>query len=246
MSLAKQALRWPLTRAVLGLGLRVYRYILFGSLRFDHDERLHALLRSEEPVLFAVWHQDFVWTLGYLSRFNPRRRTFALASASRDGGLATAAAMSMGYQRPIRGSSARGGRRALLALHRLLRRERDASLVIVCDGPRPPARHLQPGIVHLAQSTGRPIWLLRTSYAKAWVLKRTWAQFLFIHPFSRAAVRAVGPIHVPRDLDRATFETTRASIERRFNELAGDTDLLMDDSPRPAHRPPRDRHAARH
>ncbi|MFV1959137.1 MAG: DUF374 domain-containing protein, partial [Planctomycetota bacterium] len=143
--------------------IRVYRWWIFGGFLFRHDWRLLALLRTRRPAIFACWHQDFPFTLGYLSRFHPRRKTVVLASASRDGGLASAAARGVGYRRAVRGASARRGAAALLELRRLLRRG-DLSVAVVCDGPRPPARRLQPGVLHLARATGHPLWLLRTSY----------------------------------------------------------------------------------
>jgi len=112
----------------------------------------------------------------------------------------------------------------LLALTRLLLRDEHASVVVVCDGPRPPARELKPGILHLAQTSGLPIWLLRTSYRHVWVLERTWARFHVPLPFTRGVVLADGPIHVPADLDRAGLERLRVQVEARLNDLADRAD----------------------
>jgi lysophospholipid acyltransferase (LPLAT)-like uncharacterized protein len=172
-----------------------------------------------------VWHQDVLYTVGYLSRWNPRRRSYVLASPSRDGGLAAAAAEAVGY-RTVRGSSAAGGGRALLALHRLLAEGR-SSCTVVCDGPRPPARELKPGILHLARETGLPIWLVRTSYRPARVLEKTWARFVIPRPTSRAVVLADGPILVPPDTDREALERLREAVEARLNRLADRADALV-------------------
>lgn len=214
------------THVLVQLLLRLYRWFVFGTFLLRHDPRLMRLLRSREPAILAVWHQDFVYTLGYLSRWNPRRKTYPLASASRDGGLAAAAAEGMGYRRAIRGSSARGGPKALLALTRLLQRDPRASVVIVCDGPRPPARELKPGVLHLAQSSGRPIWLVRTSYSNTKVLRRSWAHFHIPIPFARGVSLADGPIRVAPDLDREDLEALRAELESRLNALADRADAL--------------------
>ena len=218
MSLEKKIFASRAFGTFLGVVLRAYRFLLYGGLRFDHDPLFHRLLRSRERVIYAVWHQDFVYTLGYVSRFNARRPTWVLASASRDGGMAVAAASAMGYRGAVRGSSARGGAAALLGLHRLAKRV-DASIAVVCDGPRPPARRLTPGVLHLARDTGLPIWLVRTSYAPVRTLERTWARFQIPHMFGRAAVRVDGPIHVPRDADRRDLEVRREDLERRLNAL---------------------------
>jgi hypothetical protein len=227
MASAKRFWRHSLTHALVVSFLRWYRWFVFGTFLLRHDRRLLRILRSREPVIFAVWHQDFVYTFGFLSRWNPRRKTYPLASASRDGTLATVAAEGMGYRRAIRGSSARGGRKALLQLTRLLRADPVASVAVVCDGPRPPARVLKPGVLHLAQTSGRPIWLVRTSYSITKVLERTWAQFHVALPFSRVAVMADGPIVVPSDLDRAGLEALRQEVEERLNDLADRADAAV-------------------
>ena len=156
-----------------------------------------------------MWHQDFVHTLGYLSLYNVRRPTHVLASASRDGGLAIAAAEGVGFRRAVRGSSARGGAGALLKLHRMAKTGR-TSFAVVCDGPRPPARVLKPGVLHLARDSGLPLWLVRTSYRPVKVLSRSWAAFHLPRLGARAVCLADGPIHVPPDLDRVGLERVRA------------------------------------
>ncbi len=227
MSLAKRLLVSPLTPAFLNLALRAYRTAMFGSFLPDHDPRLLALLRTRQPVILAAWHQDFIHTLGYLSAWNSRRKTYVLASASRDGGLATTAALAMGYQRPIRGSTSRGGLRALLAMTKLLRKEAHASMAIVCDGPRPPARELKVGIVHLARATGRPIWLVRTAFSKRVILERSWAQFHLPLPFCRAVCRSAGPFYVAPDADRDEVERIRQELEARLNALADEAEARI-------------------
>lgn len=214
-------------RAVLVLAMRWFRWFGFGTALLGHDPRLLALLRSDEPAIFGVWHQDFHNTLGYISRWNARRRTYPLASASRDGTLAAVVAEGMGYRKAVLGSSARGGHKALLALTRIVKTEPDASVAVVVDGPRPPARELKPGILHLAQASGKPIWLVRSSYSHTKVLDRTWARFHLAIPGSRGVILADGPIHVPANLDRAGLEAMRVDLERRLNDLADRADRAV-------------------
>ena len=130
----------------------------------------------------------------------------------------------MGFRRAIRGSSARGGGKALLQMTRLLQRDRQSSVAVVCDGPRPPARVLKPGILHLAQKSGLPIWLVRVSSAKPYVLRKSWAQFQIPGVFSHCVALTDGPIHVPPNLSREGLETLRVEVERRLNDLADRTD----------------------
>jgi len=222
----KRVLTWPLTLVVLqGLGTLYRAFVLAAVLR-RIDPRLREFLQGSEPAIFAAWHQDFALAFGWLSRTGRRRPLYALASASRDGGIATALARAVGFRGLVRGSSARGGTRALLGLHRLLRLRADASLGVVCDGPRPPARVLKPGILHLARETGRPIWLLCVGMSPRIELARSWARFRFPRPTTRAVVLGEGPIRVAPDLDREGLEAVRAGLEARFRALGERADLL--------------------
>lgn len=215
-----------LAQALMRPVMRGWRTLQFAGSRMRHDPALLALLRTRTPVLFAVWHQDFLHTCGYLSRWNGRRPTQVLASASRDGALMAAAAQAVGYRGAVRGSTSRGGAQALRGLARLAS-DGSTSILVVCDGPRPPARVLQPGLLHVARESGLPIWLLRTSWRPARVLERSWARFVLPSPFARGVALGDGPIHVPPDLDRAGLERLRGTVEARLNALAARADALV-------------------
>jgi lysophospholipid acyltransferase (LPLAT)-like uncharacterized protein len=224
-TLVKTFLASRTARVLTAAFTRVYRVLFLGTFAFRHDPRLVAFLRTSEPALFGVWHQDFVHSIAYLSRWNRSRPSYVLASASRDGTIAAVAAETIGYRGAVRGSSARGGAAALLGLHRLVA-ERRCSVAVVCDGPRPPPRQMRPGLIHLARESGLPIWLVRTSFSPRWVLNRSWARF-FLPPFgARTVVLADGPISVPADLDREGIEAMRGDLERRLNDLAERADAL--------------------
>ena len=98
---------------------------------------------------------------------------------------------------------------------------------MVVDGPRPPARVLKPGILHVAQVSGLPIWLVRSSYSRTKVLERTWAKFHIAIPMSRGVILADGPIHVPANLGREGFEALRVEVEQRLNDLADRADRAV-------------------
>lgn len=225
-ALGKRLLASRTAQAAVGMLVRAWRPLHFGGLRIQHDARLLAFLRGREPAVFACWHQDFFWTVGYLSRFARHRPTRVLASASRDGGLMAAAAQAAGFRGAIRGSSARGGAGALRELRRAAAGGRE-SIVIVCDGPRPPAFVLQPGALDVAGRSGLPLWLVRTSYRPPVVLRRTWARFVLVPPWCEAVVRADGPLHLPQGMDRDTLEAQRLRLEARLRGLAREADAAL-------------------
>jgi lysophospholipid acyltransferase (LPLAT)-like uncharacterized protein len=225
-SLGKRLLGGPFARAAVGALSRAYRAVFYGGSRLLVDPGLRRLVRSREPVVFVCWHQDFVWTVGWLSRFCRRRRSHVLASASRDGGLAAASAEALGFREAVRGSSAARGAVALRRLESIATGNRPTSVVVVGDGPRPPARELKPGALHLAREAGLPVWLVRTAFAPPRRLLRSWAQFDFPPPWRAGVVVADGPIEVPAGLDRDGLERLRAALQARLDRLAERADAL--------------------
>jgi len=76
-----------------------------------------------------------------------------MVSASKDGGLLARVLEQYGVQ-PVRGSTSRRGRQALLELTTWA--ERGYDLAITPDGPRGPCYVIQEGVTSLAQLTGLP------------------------------------------------------------------------------------------
>lgn len=230
MALYKDLFASRAMAAFLRPAMRLWRALQLGGTVVRHDPALHRLLRSTEPAIFAMWHQDFLHTCGYLSRYTAHRPTRVLASASRDGGMMAAAAQAVGFAGAVRGSSAKGGSQALRALRRIAA-ARTESLLVVCDGPRPPARVLKPGVLHLAGASGLPLWLVRTSWRPAYVFRRSWARFVLPSLWTRCVVRADGPLHVPPDLPREALEALRVEVEQRLNRLAEAADAAVGVAP---------------
>ena len=111
-----------------------------------------------EPVIFCVWHNRLALTMkayyDYVSKRNRRTGMAAMVSASKDGAFLAAILQAFKVQ-PVRGSSSRRGRQALLELTTWA--ERGYDLAITPDGPRGPCYLVQEGVMSLAQITGLPI-----------------------------------------------------------------------------------------
>jgi lysophospholipid acyltransferase (LPLAT)-like uncharacterized protein len=98
----------------------------------------------------------------------------------------------------VRGSSSRGGAKALIGLRRQL--EKDNSVAFTIDGPRGPKYVAKPGPVLLSRASGLPMAAFYVAISDAWVLN-TWDAFLIPKPFSKALVRVSAKIQVPADAD---------------------------------------------
>jgi lysophospholipid acyltransferase (LPLAT)-like uncharacterized protein len=115
----------------------------------------------------------------------------------------------------VRGSSSKHGRSAALAA---MRKSEDAriDLTITPDGPRGPVYRVQPGILRLAQATGRPIVAIDNRIA--WKIElKSWDKFQIPLPFSRCDLSTAEMIRVPENAD----EEELTEIARRLEEALG-------------------------
>jgi lysophospholipid acyltransferase (LPLAT)-like uncharacterized protein len=90
--------------------------------------------------------------------------------------------------------------------------------VVTPDGPRGPRYQVHPGILRLAQATGRPIIGVTTHVRWKRVLK-SWDRFQVPLPFSRCELISSEPIFVPPE---ATEEDLAKLAARVAEALGGD------------------------
>ena len=113
-------------------------------------EHYGALEQAGQPPIFAFWHGRILAA----TYFWRRRGIVVMTSANFDGEWIARIIERFGYG-TARGSTSRDGRRALAQLRRDMQAGRPAAFTV--DGPRGPARSVQPGAVWLARLTGQPI-----------------------------------------------------------------------------------------
>jgi len=135
-----------------------------------------------------------------------------MVSASKDGALLVAILNLFNVQ-PVRGSSSRRGRQALLELKTWA--ERGYDLAITPDGPRGPCYSVQDGIVSLAQVTGFAI--IPVSFTIGWKIRaKSWDRFQIPLPFSQCEVMFGKPMIVPREATDVEREKLRQLLESRL------------------------------
>ena len=124
---------------------------------------------------------------------------------------------------PVRGSSSRGGSRALQEIKKLARKGFNIGHIV--DGPRGPFSVVKPGLLRIAQASGLPIIPTITSSPRPFVFN-SWDRFMVPRPFSRVIIRFGRPIFVPEGLSPEEFEATRQVIETNMKQLYTRTDEL--------------------
>ena len=123
-----------------------------------------------------------------------------------------------------RGSTSRGGRRALLQLKRVMAEGKSAGFAV--DGPRGPARTVQPGAVWLAKLTGNPIVPFHMEASSSWTLN-SWDRTQIPKPFCTVAVSVGRPIEVHEGADDAAIEAKRSEVEAALQSLERRTVALL-------------------
>jgi lysophospholipid acyltransferase (LPLAT)-like uncharacterized protein len=184
------------------------------------DAALCAVLPG--PVIFCTWHNRLALAMSANGDFVrekwPSAGLCAMISASRDGAFFASLVEPFGVV-PIRGSSSRRGRQALLEATTWM--EKNYSIAITPDGPRGPAYKVQEGIIHLAQLTGRPI-IPMSNYVRFKISLRSWDRFQIPLPFARCEMRCGQPFWVPRDTPEEAREQLCRDLEKVMMEITRD------------------------
>lgn len=115
----------------------------------------------------------------------PLGRLIAPISLSRDGSLQVEVMKRFRVQ-SVRGSSSRGGAKALLGLYHSLKKYGGHALIAV-DGPRGPYGHVHKGAAYLACRLKVPLWSCYVECAHSITLN-TWDRFILPLPFSQIKI----------------------------------------------------------
>jgi lysophospholipid acyltransferase (LPLAT)-like uncharacterized protein len=182
------------------------------------DASWRALRAAGTPILLSLWHGDLL-PLAWAHR---NQGIVVLVSEHRDGEIIAQVLERLGFG-TTRGSSTRGGSRALLGMIRVL--ERNDVAGVTPDGPRGPRHSIQPGVLAAARKAGARIVSLGVSARSAWTL-RTWDAFIIPKPFTRVYVTYGDPLAIDKDATDLAAEMPRladamAIAHQRALELSG-------------------------
>ena len=198
--------------AIAGLGYPLIN-VLGHTLRFRVEGLHHydAIVASGHQPVMAFWHGRILPATFYFRR----RGIVVITSENFDGEWIARIIERFGYG-TARGSTTRGGHRAMVQLVRAMRAGKPAGFTL--DGPRGPARVAQPGAVWLAHATGNPILPFHLEAASAWTL-RSWDRTQIPKPFTNVALVVGEPIPVGADATESELESARVALEQRLGDL---------------------------
>ena len=179
--------------------------------RVEGTEHYDAVLASGRQPIMAFWHGRILSGTLYFQR----RGIVVITSENFDGEWIARIIQRFGFG-TARGSSSRGGLRAMLQLVRDMEQGRPAAFTL--DGPRGPARVAQPGAIWLARATGNPVVPFHMEASSKWTA-RSWDQTQIPKPFTTVAVAIGDPFDVAGDATDQQLETARHELERRLRTL---------------------------
>jgi lysophospholipid acyltransferase (LPLAT)-like uncharacterized protein len=193
--------------------------------RTEGLEHLDEVRASGRQPIMAFWHGRILPATYYFRR----RGIVVITSENFDGEWIAGIIERFGYG-TARGSTSRGGPRALLQLARDMAAGRPAGFTL--DGPRGPARVAQPGAVWLAKATGNPVVPFHLEASRHWTLS-SWDRTQIPRPFATVAISMGEPLEVPPDADQALIVDSSRLLERRLQALEDRARQLLT-SQRPA------------
>lgn len=195
--------------------------LLVRSWRVETDFPMDWLQRARqgERVILAFWHNRQIGLLRLTSILQP---VSVLVSQHGDGEIITRIMSRFGVG-AVRGSSTRGGTRAL---RRMIDATRQTSVAITPDGPVGPRYETKDGVISLAALSGVPVFWVSWSSQRVWIFK-SWDRFLLPKPFARLRFQATGPIRLDRSMRREALETARLDLQDRMRAQTAALDEEM-------------------
>jgi lysophospholipid acyltransferase (LPLAT)-like uncharacterized protein len=198
--------------AIAGLGYPLIT-ALGRTLRWRVDGRQHydAVLASGRQPVMAFWHGRILPATYYFRR----RGIVVITSENFDGEWIARIIERFGFG-TARGSTSRGGIRAMLQLVRDMGGGKPAGFTL--DGPRGPARVAQPGAIWLARATGNPVLPFHIEASSYWTM-HSWDRTQIPKPFSVVALAIGEPLEVAADATDQDLEAKRLELEERLRAL---------------------------
>ena len=180
------------------------------------EENLEKARNATGQVIFVFLHGRLL----VLTWAHRGRNIHVLASEHYDGDLMGRIIERLGFGH-VKGSTTRGGAKAIRDLASLLRRGVDIGLAV--DGPRGPRGVVKQGAVEIGRLASSAI-IPVTSSARTRHLLRSWDRFQFPSPFTKVIVEYGEPVILPDRADSTIIEGERLRLEERLGAMTAALD----------------------
>ena len=151
----------------------------------------------EKPCVVVFWHgrlamMSFAYRRWWLRDFGSKRCAKVIISDHKDGEIITRVISHFGIG-AIRGSSFKGGARALMGAIKEIKNGTD--VIITPDGPRGPFHSVADGAVILAQRLNLDLYALNYEASSFWKF-HSWDEMVLPKPFSRINYSLSAPLNL--------------------------------------------------
>src|SRR5215467_11625116 len=177
----------------------------------EGDCYLEDIYKSGNRAIFTFWHGRIFPATYYWKN----RGIVVMTSMNLDGEAIAQCIQRFGFG-AARGSSSRGGMRALVEMANHIRGGRDAAFTI--DGPRGPRYVAKTGPVMLARKTGAAVFCFHISM-KHRIQLNSWDHFQVPMPFTSAVVLKAAPIWVPADAPEDEVRRLHQEMQQTLDTL---------------------------
>jgi hypothetical protein len=212
-SLDRFSLRQRIVIRFAGIFSYIIVRIIGSTLRFETSGWNHFDTIEGEGKLpiYSFWHDRMIAGTYYFRD----RGIIVLSSSSFDSEYTARCIQRFGFG-IIKGSSTRGGTRAMVAMIRMM--NNGYPMAFTLDGPKGPRYKVKLGPMLLAKKTGNPLMPFVIECKKYWTIN-SWDRLQIPKPFSRANVIVGNPVYVPPEADDDMLEAKRLELQESLNEL---------------------------
>jgi lysophospholipid acyltransferase (LPLAT)-like uncharacterized protein len=189
-----------------------FRFTFIGT---EHPE---GIFRQGTNVIYAFWHG----TMFPLIHSHRRHNACILVSQHRDGEIIARIVEKLGYT-TARGSSTRGGGKAMLQLKESLAKR--CNYAFTPDGPNGPYHKAKPGVIFFAQASGLPIIPIGIAAARQHFFG-SWDRFLLPLPFSRVIIAYGEPWYITGEVKDADLDRHCLKLEEKICGLTRQAENL--------------------
>lgn len=190
--------------AILALGF-------LSRIRYVGREHFEWLRDNRKPFIYCIWHGRILLPI-FVHRYENIQ---AMVSLHDDGEMIAHTLHRLGYI-TARGSSTRGGQRAMIDMIRTLKNGGVGA--IMPDGPKGPRHQFKAGPVVIARRAGAYLLPITFSANRKKQFK-SWDKFTVMLPFSTSVAMYGEPVAVPADATPDEIERIRQDLEKRMVEL---------------------------
>jgi len=183
------------------------------TMRFETEgwENFEAIENAGKLPIYSFWH-DRIFAGTYFFR---DRGIVVITSQSKDGEYIARFIKRLGYG-AIRGSSTRGGTKALVEMIRAMKQ--GVPMAFSLDGPKGPRYKAKPGAPLLAKKTGNPLMPFVVECRHFFRLK-SWDRMQIPRPFTKVRVIIAEPIYVSPDADDGDLQNSLSQLQLSLDEL---------------------------